>query len=346
MAGTGTAHLRTDALLRAEHLVVEFPAAGGRKVHAVSDVSVDLRPGETVGLVGESGCGKSTTARVIAQHLRPTSGTVHLAGRDLAGLDRDELRRARPRLQMVFQDPISSLNPGHRVEDIVGAGLRIWRQGDARQRAARVAEAMEAVGLRYDPRARRRRTHLSGGQCQRLSIARALVLRPQVLVCDEPVSSLDVSVQAQILNLLVELRTQYHLSMIFISHDLAVVGHISDRVVVMYLGRLCEVAPPDVLYRRARHPYTRALVAAVPGLDARDGVPPDRADPRPWQQPSPLAPPSGCRFRTRCPRASRRCAEQLPQLREIEPAHFVACHHPVEPEGVTQPVAVAVDTPR
>ncbi|MFC5745837.1 ABC transporter ATP-binding protein [Actinomadura rugatobispora] len=312
--------------LEVDRLAVEYPAPGGRTVHAVSGVSFALAPGETLGLVGESGCGKSTTARAIAQHVRATGGTVRLDGRDLSTLRRGELRRARTRLQMIFQDPVSSLNPRRRVEDIVGEGLRIWGLGDARERAEKVRTAMEAVGLSYDPAAHRRRGQFSGGQCQRISIARALVLEPEVLICDEPVSALDVSVQAQILNLLVDLRGRHALTMLFIAHDLAVVRHVSDRVAVMYLGRICEIATPDALYRRPLHPYTRTLLDAIPVPD-----PDVRPAPAPRSDgvPSPLDPPSGCRFRTRCPRASERCAAEEPAVREAAPGHAVACHHPL-----------------
>ena len=339
MAGSGTAHLRpeSDALLRVERLVVEFPAGKGRKVHAVSDISLDVIEGETLGLVGESGCGKSTTGKAILQLPRPTSGKVLFEGRDLTKIGGSELRELRPRLQMIFQDPISSLNPRRRVCDIVAEPLVIAGQKEGAD--AKVAEMLEAVGL--DPAAADRRRHqFSGGQCQRISIARALMLRPKVLICDEPVSALDVSVQAQILNLLEDLKERYKLTMVFIAHDLAVVKNVSDRVAVMYLGKLCEVAPADELYRSPRHPYTAALLASIPLPDpdaqpiARSGI---GAQALRGELPSPLAPPSGCRFRTRCPRAEERCADEEPQVAALGDGHFVACHFPLD-----APVAVAV----
>ena len=338
MAGSGTAHLRPDeALLRVEHLVVEFPAGRRRRVHAVSDVSFDVLPGETVGLVGESGCGKSTTGRAIVQLPRPTGGTVVFDGQELTGLKGEQLRRTRVKLQMIFQDPISSLNPRRRIKDIIAEPLRIWKIGDEDSRQAKVRGVLETVGLDYDTQAHRRPHEFSGGQCQRISVARALVLDPKVIICDEPVSALDVSVQAQILNLLEDMKARYGLTLIFIAHDLAVVKNISDRVAVMYLGKLCEVAPPDELYRRPSHPYTAALLASipVPNPEVRPGLTSARLA---GDLPSPLDPPSGCRFRTRCPKAQDRCAVEEPEMREIAPSHFLACHFPLgAPEAPTKP---------
>jgi peptide/nickel transport system ATP-binding protein len=338
MAGSGTAHLRTseDALLRVEHLLVEFPVGRtGLKVNAVSDVSLDVLKGETVGLVGESGCGKSTTGKAIMQLPRPKDGVVSFEGHDLVRMHGDDLRRTRTRIQMIFQDPISSLNPRRRVEDIIAEGLRIWKIGDDKSRQAKVDEVLDACG--FDPAAARgRRPHqFSGGQCQRISIARALVTEPKLIICDEPVSALDVSVQAQILNLLEEMKVRYGLTLIFIAHDLAVVKNVSDRVVVMYLGKVCEVGPPDQLYERPAHPYTAALLAAIPIAD-----PSIRPADRPalgGEIPSPVAPPSGCRFRTRCPRAQDVCAQQEPQIHEIATGQYVACHFPLGP-GETLPI--------
>ena len=330
-AGAGPAHLRDGkALLRVEHLVVEFPAGSAHKVHAVSDVSFDVFEGETLGLVGESGCGKSTTGRAIVQLTRPTAGSVVFEGSDLAAMKGEALRRVRPRLQMIFQDPISSLNPRRRVADIVAEPLAIWGAGDRTARRLKVREVLDAVGLDYDTAGMRRPHEFSGGQCQRISIARALVLEPKVIICDEPVSALDVSVQAQILNLLEDMKQRYGLTLIFIAHDLAVVKNISDRVAVMYLGKLCEVAPSDLLYEAPTHPYTAALLAAIPEADPaiRPGLLPDALSGEP---PSPIDPPSGCRFRTRCPRAQERCAAEEPLMRRIGPDHFVACHFPLEP---------------
>ncbi|HZA77463.1 MAG TPA: oligopeptide/dipeptide ABC transporter ATP-binding protein [Acidimicrobiales bacterium] len=328
MAGTGKAHLRDGdrVLLRVEDLVVEFPARGKQTVHAVSGVSFDVLDGETLGLVGESGCGKSTTGRAIMQLPPPTSGTVMLESTDLTKLHDEDLRRTRSKLQMIFQDPISSLNPRRKVKDAVAEGLRIWgqRNGDT---AAKVNEVLDAVGLAPDVVADRRPSQFSGGQCQRICIARALVLEPKVVICDEPVSSLDVSVQAQILNLLEEMKARYGLTLIFIAHDLAVVKNISDRVVVMYLGKICEVATPDELFVHPSHHYTRLLLASIPNPTpgARR-----RGEGLAGELPSPIDPPSGCRFRTRCPAAQDRCAQEEPEIREVRPGHFIACHFPDE----------------
>jgi peptide/nickel transport system ATP-binding protein len=331
MAGSGTAHLRSpgETLLRIENLVVEFPAGHGKKVHAVSDVSLDIAEGETLGLVGESGCGKSTTGRAVVQLPRPTSGSIRFDGTELTELKGEALRRIRPRLQMIFQDPISSLNPRRRVRDIVGEGLEIWKIGNDRSRERKTNEVLEAVGLDPEATGHRRPHEFSGGQCQRISIARAVITDPKLIICDEPVSALDVSVQAQILNLLEDMKARYGLTMIFIAHDLAVVKNISDRVAVMYLGKLCEVAQPDALYAAPAHPYTAALLLAIPVPD-----PTVRPGERPivgGEIPSPVAPPSGCRFRTRCPRATEKCAQEEPQIREIRTGHYVACHYPLEP---------------
>ncbi len=340
MAGTGTAHLRPsdETLLRVEHLVVDFPAAGGQKVSAVADVSFDVAEGETLGVVGESGCGKSTAARAVMQLPAPTAGTVLFEGRDLTAEHGESLRALRPRLQIVFQDPISSLNPRRRVADIVGAPLKIWKQGTEAERRARVDDALETVGL--DPAvARDKRPHeFSGGQCQRICIARALVLEPRLVICDEPVSALDVSVQAQILNLLEDLKERYGLTLVFITHDLAVVKNVSDRVAVMYLGKICEIADPDRLYAAPAHPYSSALLSAIPVPDP--AVVATSSGLVPGDLPSPVAPPSGCRFRTRCPRAEERCALEEPQIRPVADGQYVACHFPLV--GDTAPPADAV----
>jgi peptide/nickel transport system ATP-binding protein len=344
MAGTGTAHLRApeDALLRVENLVVEFPTRAGR-VHAVSGISLDILPGETLGLVGESGCGKSTTGRAIIQLPRPTSGAVEFEGVDLTRLSGKALRHRRTKLQFIFQDPISSLNPRRRVRDILAEPMRIWKRGDKDQQTRVVRETLDAVGLDPDTAMERRPHQFSGGQCQRISIARALVTEPSLLICDEPVSALDVSVQAQILNLLEDLKARYGLTLVFIAHDLAVVKNVSDRVMVMYLGKVCEVAPPDRLYRQPAHPYTAALLRAIPVPDPTV---------RPQEQvvegelPSPLDPPSGCRFRTRCPLAQQRCATEEPQIREVGPGHYVACHFPLSSGSASpQPVEVHAGQP-
>jgi peptide/nickel transport system ATP-binding protein len=339
VAGTGTAHLRAgrDALLRVEDLVVEFPA-GRRKVHAVSGVSLDIVKGETLGLVGESGCGKSTTGKAIIQLPPPTSGHVRFGGTDLTTLTGKELRAVRTRLQLIFQDPISSLNPRRRVRDILAEPLRIWGRGSKAEQAAKVRETLDAVGLDPDAALDKRPHQFSGGQCQRISIARALVMEPELIICDEPVSALDVSVQAQILNLLDELKQRYELTLVFIAHDLAVVKHVSTRVAVMYLGKICEVGNPADLYARPAHPYTAALLASIPVPDP--GVRPAADDVLTGDLPSPVDPPSGCRFRTRCPRAADRCAAEEPQVREVARGHYVACHFPL----VDAPVVDTVTT--
>jgi peptide/nickel transport system ATP-binding protein len=344
MAGSGTAHLRREdeALLRVEHLVVEFPVGRtGVSVHAVSDVSLDVLPGETLGLVGESGCGKSTTGRAILQLPPPTAGRVRFEDDELTELSGESLRRVRPRLQMIFQDPISSLNPRRRVGDIVGEPMRVWGNGSASEREARVRNLLETVGLDPDASMRRRPHEFSGGQCQRISIARALVLDPKLIICDEPVSALDVSVQAQILNLLEDMKQRYGLTLVFIAHDLAVVKNVSDRVAVMYLGKLCEIATADTLYESPTHPYTAALLTAIPVPDPelRTG----RVEAFGTEIPSPVAPPSGCRFRTRCPKAQERCAREEPEIREIAPSHFVACHFPLEAREADRLTAARAD---
>ena len=336
MAGSGTAHLRgNDVLLRAEHLVVEF-GSGHSRVRAVSDVSFDVAAGETLGLVGESGCGKSTTGRALALIHNPDSGSVTFQGTDLTELSRQDLRQMRTKIQMVFQDPISSLNPRRKVLDAVIEPLSVWGVGTKAERREKARATLDSVGIDPDDAGGRTPIEMSGGQCQRVSIARALMLDPTVLVCDEPVSALDVSVQAQILNLLDDLKRDRGLTMVFIAHDLAVVKNVSDRVAVMYLGKLCEVARPDDLYHRPEHPYTEALLTSIPEPDpgaAHNGKAPLTGD-----LPSPINPPSGCRFRTRCPFAQQKCAEVEPQMRAVGPDHFVACHFPL---GTHPTIAVA-----
>ena len=563
MAGSGNAHLRSDALVTVRDLVVEFPAAGGRKVYAVSGVSLDLMEGETLGLVGESGCGKSTTGRAILQLPRPTSGSVRVTDQELTELDDDAMREVRPRLQMIYQDPISSLNPRRRVRDIIAeplfialengvrrtamatwqerigalpqtllertakpmrivgvaasvafvlwilseaveeraaepwlgwtqvpaaiigfpalavllaaaavalllglawvllalmlpfslmsrqfgevsapvglagviattaaSGFLLWRtwssfggwakwvnsgglglltavlivwfaasiakpqragasgvattlsamvvlqvfyvagldagvklivlvvsivvdalllrwvlrcyrtnrQADRDRAEPRVREVLEYVGINPDDAMDRRPWEFSGGQAQRLSIARALVSVPQVIICDEPVSSLDVSVQAQILNLLEDLKNLMGLTLVFIAHDLAVVKNVSDRVAVMYLGKLCEVSEPDAMFDEPAHPYTAMLLAAIPQPDPEAELGSGRID---GELPSPMDPPSGCRFRTRCPHAAQRCADEEPEMREIAPGRFVACHTPLIGDTAPERVEIA-----
>ncbi len=330
MAGTGKAHMRPEgsALLSVNDLVVEFPVGRtGLKVNAVTGISLDVMEGETLGLVGESGCGKSTTGKAIMQLPSPTSGSIRLDGVELSGLDNEALRKMRPRMQMIFQDPISSLNPRRKVLDIVAEPLNIWEVGSKAERIERVRKVLDTVGIDADQAGTRKPHEFSGGQCQRICIARAVVMEPKVIICDEPVSALDVSVQAQILNLLEDMKKEYGLTLVFIAHDLAVVKNISDRVVVMYLGKMCEVGPPDALYAEPRHHYTRALIDSIPEADPTKR--PDETSALEGDLPSPIAPPSGCRFRTRCPAASDRCAAEEPILQQVGEGHFVACHYPL-----------------
>jgi peptide/nickel transport system ATP-binding protein len=330
LAGSGTVQLRDDSrvLLRVEHLVVEFPVDGKRKVQAVSDVSFDVLKGETLGLVGESGCGKSTAGLTVVHLVRANGGKVTFDGTDLTALSEEELRRLRPEFQIIFQDPLSSLNPRRNVDKILNEPLEIWQGSIDPGRIQQRAEMLEAVGLDPGAVGDRRPNELSGGQSQRVCIARALMLQPALLVCDEPVSSLDVSVQAQILNLLEDLKERYELTLVFIAHDLAVVKNISDRIAVMYLGKLCEIGEVNEVFSRPAHPYTTALLESVPDVEkvGWTTIPPLRGE-----VPSPVDPPSGCRFRTRCPRATELCAQVEPPMRRAGPDHFAACHHPLIP---------------
>jgi oligopeptide transport system ATP-binding protein len=321
-----------EVILRVENLVKHFPVGGGsffgrqaKVVHAVDGVSFSLRRGETLGLVGESGCGKSTTGRTILQLYRPTAGAVYLEGRNLVTMDRNELRQARRKLQMIFQDPYASLNPRLTVGEIVSDPIRAY--DDPRSGAeidAEVRSLLELVGL--DASYTNRYPHeFSGGQRQRIGIARALALQPTLVVCDEPISALDVSIQAQVVNLLVRLQKQFTLTYLFIAHDLAMVRHVCDRVAVMYLGILVELSTSFELYHNPLHPYTQALLSSVPIPDPRIEESRQRTI-LAGEIPSPVNPPSGCRFRTRCPIAQPRCAEAVPAWREVAPGHFVACH--------------------
>ena len=327
MAGSGKAHLRNseEVILRVEDLTMEFPAGGKKFVRAVSGISFDIERGETLAIVGESGCGKSTLGKAILQLPKPTSGSVNFQGDELTTLNKDALRDIRPAMQMIFQDPVSSLDPRLSVAKIVDEPLKIWDRGDEMWRSNKVDELLNAVGL--DPAlVRDRRSYeFSGGQCQRISIARSLALEPLLLICDEPVSALDVSVQAQILNLLQDMKERYGLTLIFISHDLAVVKAVSTRIMVMYLGKVCEISSPDDLYSNPRHHYTHALVSSVPIPDPTVAA---RTTALEGEPPSPMDPPSGCRFRTRCPAATDLCAQEEPQLHEVSADHFVACHFP------------------
>jgi oligopeptide transport system ATP-binding protein len=321
----------TDApLLQVRDLVHEFPTDAGI-VHAVSGVSFDVHAGETLGIVGETGSGKSTLARAVMQAPRPKAGTVLFRGADLVTLRGAGLLQARRHLQMVFQDPFGSLDPKWRVRDLVEEPLIAYRTGDRGARRRRVDEVLELVGLDPAGHGGRRPRELSGGQAQRVAIARAVALSPALIICDEAVSSLDVLIQAQVLNLFERLRAELGLSYLFIAHDLALVKQVSDRVAVMYLGKLCEVGPGEAVYRRPLHPYTRALLDSVPGTGARTHKT-IRGEP-----PSPVHPPSGCRFRTRCPRAEQRCAEEEPAMRELATGHSVACHFPLVPVARSTP---------
>ncbi|WP_127108272.1 ABC transporter ATP-binding protein [Pararhodobacter zhoushanensis] len=318
----------TDSFLDVRNLTVSYPMGRGLSVKAVTDLSFTVARGETLGLVGESGCGKSSAARAIMQLPRPSGGHVRLAGTDLTALRGSQLQRARRQFQMVFQDPMASLNPRHSVRQILSAPLEIAGLRETRAaREQRIIDILDRVGLNGAQSIDRKPYEFSGGQCQRISIARALILRPDLLVCDESVSALDVSVQAQILNLLQEIRQEFGLTMLFISHDLSVVRHVSDRVAVMYLGALCELADTDAIYARPAHPYTRALISAVP--QPNPDIAPAPLQMVPGELPSPMNPPSGCRFRTRCPSASEKCAAKVPVFRQIAPGQSVACHHPL-----------------
>jgi oligopeptide/dipeptide ABC transporter ATP-binding protein len=337
-----------EPLLEVRHVVQEFAVRGpggvkGAVVHAVSDVSLDIRVGETLGIVGETGSGKSTLARSIIQAPRPKSGEVHLLGTDLMRLRRGALTRARRNLQMVYQDPFGSLNPRWRVTELVDEPMVGYRIKPADKRRERVKELLDLVGLDPSVYGRRRPHELSGGQCQRVAIARAIALNPALVICDEPVASLDVLIQAQVLNLFERLRAELGLSYLFISHDMALVKQVSDRVAVMHLGQIAEIGPTDELYRRPLHPYTSALLESIPGLDPATGKVRRPAAPK-GEPPSPIDPPSGCRFRTRCPFAHDRCATETPKLRELGPGRQVACHLPLDarPDGTRPPRTASV----
>ena len=320
----------TTPLLELQDLHMHFPVREGlfnraRKFcRAVDGVSLTVQPGETVGLVGESGCGKSTLGKCIVRLHAPTSGKIIFEGLDLAPLSARALKPHRRQLQMVFQDPVESLNARHTVGDIIAEPLVIHRIGDAVSRKAKVRELLGQVGLPANAM-ERYPFEFSGGQRQRIGIARAIALDPRLLVCDEPVSALDVSIQSQVLNLMLDLQRARGLGYVFIAHNLAVVKHISDRIAIMYLGRIVELADADTIYRSARHPYTRALISAIPEPD------PTRKKQRIVLQgdvPSPIDPPSGCPFHPRCPHATDRCKVEVPRLRTAgEPGQQVACHY-------------------
>ncbi len=317
-------------LVKVNNLVKHFPVEGSDDVvRAVDDISFDILSGETLGLVGESGCGKSTVGRCILRLYEPTSGEVLFEGNNIVGLPNNELQKLRREMQIIFQDPYASLNPRLNIQSIVSEPLKIHKIGNASEQRDRVADLLKKVGL--DPNYMKRYPHeFSGGQRQRIGIARALALNPKLIIADEPVSAFDVSVQAQVVNLMQDLQAEFGLTYLFISHGLAVVEHISNRVAVMYLGKIVEIADAQTLYENPLHPYTKALLSAIP-------IP----DPRAKRErivlqgdvPTPINPPSGCRFRTRCPWAIEDCARIEPELREIQPDHFAAC---IRVEGYEQ----------
>lgn len=320
-------------LLKVEHLHKEFPTGSGfmggkfskKVVSAVNDLSFEIRAGETFGLVGESGCGKSTTGRAIMHLDPPTSGKVYFEGRDISKMNKKELKAMRREMQFIFQDPYASLNPRMTIGEIISEPMVIHGIGTPEERIERVRELLDVVGL--NPEHINRYPHeFSGGQRQRVGIARSFILRPKLIICDEPVSALDVSIQAQVLNLLKDLQKQYGTAYLFIAHDLSVVQHISDRVAVMYLGKMVELSDWKSLYAEPNHPYTQALLSAVPIPD------PDVQQNRKriilaGDPPSPIDPPSGCRFHTRCPIAQAKCSEEAPEFREIGEGHYCACHY-------------------
>ena len=327
-----SANTENMPLLKVEHLTKEFPAEAGmlagrlskRVVSAVNDVSFEIHEGETFGLVGESGCGKSTTGRSIMRLTKPTSGKVFFQGHDIAKMNRKELKAMRREMQFIFQDPYASLNPRMTIGEIVSEPLTIHNVGTREERMRTVRELLDVVGL--NPEHINRYPHeFSGGQRQRIGIARALSVNPKLIMADEPVSALDVSIQAQVLNLLRDVQEQYNLTYLFISHDLAVVEMISDRIGVMYLGTIMEVAPNEELYSNPQHPYTQALLSAVPIPDSTIEKKHVLIE---GDLPSPTNIPSGCPFHTRCPHATEKCSAEVPPTKEVKPGHFVNCHYP------------------
>jgi oligopeptide/dipeptide ABC transporter ATP-binding protein len=326
----------SEPLVRVTGVKKYFPITQGiilqrevARVHAVDGVDLEVQPGETLGIVGETGCGKSTLARLICRLLDVTEGTIEFDGQDITKLKGDRLRQLRREIQMIFQDPYSSLNPRKRVGAIIGDPFDIHGIADGDDRKKRVQELMETVGLNPE-HYNRFPAEFSGGQRQRIGVARALALRPKLIICDEPVSALDVSIQAQVINLLEDLQKEFHLTYVFIAHDLSVVRHVSDRVAVMYLGKVVELADAKRLYAEPKHPYSGALLSAVPVPD------PDRVQERKrvillGDVPSPIDPPSGCRFHPRCPKAQERCVHEVPPLERKASGDLAACHFPLEP---------------
>jgi oligopeptide/dipeptide ABC transporter ATP-binding protein len=346
-ARSGIRTVEGAPLLQLENLAMHFKTSGdgfltrGTKwVKAVDGVDLTVHAGETVGLVGESGCGKSTTARLITRLLEPTNGKVLYQGTDIAHFKERKMRPYRRDIQLIFQDPFSSLNPRHTVGTIVGTALRTHDMVPKNGELPRVQELLEMVGL--NPEHYNRYPHeFSGGQRQRIGIARALATQPKIIVADEPVSALDVSIQAQVMNLLENLRAQLGIAFVFIAHDLGVVRHFCDRVAVMYLGKVVEEGPRDTLYQQPQHPYTQALLSAVPDIGVVRGVPPKTRIRLVGDVPSPVDPPSGCRFRTRCWKAEDICAEVVPPLDPKAPGQFAACHFAAPPaESIVAEVTV------
>jgi oligopeptide transport system ATP-binding protein len=317
-----------NLLLNVKDLVKSFPLKKTRffqetrYVYAVNGVNFSLKKGETLGLVGESACGKPTTGRAILRLIEPTSGSINFEGQDVARFKEHELKAFRRNAQMIFQDPFASLNPRMTVGDIVGEPLLVHSMGTKSERTDRVAEMLEKVGLDADYM-KRFPHEFSGGQRQRIGVARVLTLNPKLIIADEPVSALDVSIQAQIINLLVNLQQEFQLSYLFVSHDLAVVEHMSDRVAIMYLGKIVEIAPSQNIYNRPLHPYTQALLSAIPVPDPKSAM---RRMILQGDIPSLVNPPSGCTFRTRCPHARRVCSQKIPEMIEVSQAHYAACH--------------------
>jgi oligopeptide transport system ATP-binding protein len=336
-AEDGAGPRRGGSLLEVDDLVKHFPIKSGiiidrevGRVRAVDGVTFDVKEGETLGLVGESGCGKSTLCRTILQLLRPTSGSVRFDGHEMVGLNVRQMRPLRREMQMIFQDPYASLNPRHRVGDIVGAPIKLHGLASGEGLKRNVQELLERVGL--GPEHYNRYPHeFSGGQRQRIGIARALALRPKMIIADEPVSALDVSIQAQIINLLEDLQDEFKLTYIFVAHDLGVIRHVSDRIAVMYLGKIVELGPADEVYENPIHPYTLSLLAALPIPDPRANA---EREPMVLEGdlPSPANPPAACRFHTRCPYATEICSEVEPELVHHGHGHWAACHHPLNRE--------------